>query len=338
MDAFAGWKAWNFGRGGNFRPFHKANIDSGLGIVLKRICILFVGRIPMRNQEASRTADFMAVFRASEHAKAPTARAFSDPLAAALLPGELRLAARLFGLRPAAALLNSYIDRRWPGARTSGIARTKLIDDWIVQAAREIDQVVLLGAGFDTRAWRLDALASARIFEVDHPSTATVKQERLRSAHADLRRVTFVKVDFEVDNFDEMLGAAGFDATRPAIVVWEGVSQYLSAEAVCGVMRWAGGLAPGSRFIFTYIHAGVLNGSVAFVGADKAIAKVHGSGEPWQFGLLPETLDAFLRERGLSLLSDLGADEYRARVMGAQSRHMQGYSFYHTVLAEVPGA
>ena len=66
----------------------------------------------MRNHEASRTAEFMAVFRASEHAKAPTSRAFADPLAAALLPGELRLAARLFGLRPAAALLNAYIDRR----------------------------------------------------------------------------------------------------------------------------------------------------------------------------------------------------------------------------------
>jgi methyltransferase (TIGR00027 family) len=292
----------------------------------------------MRKHQASRTAEFMAVFRASEHAKTSTSRIFADPLAAALLPGELRLAAQLFKLQPAAALLNGWIDRRWPGARTSGIARTKLIDDWIEQAATGIDQVVLLGAGFDTRAWRLNALASARIFEVDHPDTATVKQQRLRSAHADLKKVTFVKVDFEIDDFDELLRAAGFDATRPAIVVWEGVSQYLTGEAVCAVMRRVGRLAPGSRFIFTYIHEGVLNGSVAFVGADKAIAKVDGSGEPWRFGLLPGELSGFLRERGLSLLSDLGADEYRARVMGAESRHMQGYGFYHAVLAEVPGA
>ena len=153
-----------------------------------------------------------------------------------------------------------------------------------------------------------------------------------------LRKVTFVPVDFELDDFGRQLRASGFDAARPAIVVWEGVSQYLTGEAVCGVMRWVGGLAPGSKFIFTYVHEGVLSGSVAFAGADKAIAKVNGSGEPWRFGLLPEELPAFLRERGLSLLSDLGADEYRASVMGAESRHMQGYSFYHTVLAEVPGA
>ncbi len=292
----------------------------------------------MRSREASRTAEFMAVFRASENAKPTACQAFADPLAAKLLPGELRIAAKLFGFRPAAALLNGYIDRRWPGARTSGIARTRLIDDWIAQEARKIDQVVLLGAGFDTRAWRLDALASARIFEVDHPNTAAVKQQRLRSADVDLRKVTFVPVDFELDDFGRQLRASGFDAARPAIVVWEGVSQYLTGEAVCGVMRWVGGLAPGSKFIFTYVHEGVLSGSVAFAGADKAIAKVNGSGEPWRFGLLPEELPAFLRERGLSLLSDLGADEYRASVMGAESRHMQGYSFYHTVLAEVPGA
>jgi hypothetical protein len=80
----------------------------------------------------------------------------------------------------------------------------------------------------------------------------------------------------------------------------------------------------------------VLNGTVAFVGAGKAIAKVDGSGEPWRFGLLPEQLPGFLRERVLNLVSDLGADDYRARVMGSESRHMEGYSFYHTVLSEVP--
>ena len=97
----------------------------------------------------------MAMFRASEHARAPDARAFADPLAAALLPGNFGWRQDFSRLRPAAALLNNYIDRRWPGARTSGIARTQLIDDWIAEAAGEIDQVVLLGAGFDTRAWRL---------------------------------------------------------------------------------------------------------------------------------------------------------------------------------------
>ena len=87
-----------------------------------------------------------------------------------------------------------------------------------------------------------------------------------------------------------------------------------------------------------YVHEGAIDGSVAFDGADKVIAKVDGSGEPWRFGLLPGELPGFLRERGLRLVSDLGADQYRERVMGQAGRHMQGYSFYHTVLAEVGDA
>ena len=173
---------------------------------------------------------------------------------------------------------------------------------------------------------------------MDHPSTATVKRERLQAAGADLNRVTFVAVDFEIDDFEQRLRDAGFDPARRTIVVWEGVSQYLTGDAVCGVMRWAGRLAPGSRFIFTYVHEGAIDGSVAFDGADKVIAKVDGSGEPWRFGLLPGELPDLLRERGLRLVSDLGADQYRERVMGQAGRHMQGYSFYHTVLAETGDA
>jgi methyltransferase (TIGR00027 family) len=289
----------------------------------------------MRIGEPSRTAEFMAVFRASEHAKADGKRLIDDPLAAALLPADLRLLAKLFGFRPLAALLNAYVDRRSPGARTSGIARTRLIDDWIEQSLGGIDQVVLLGAGFDTRAWRLRSLVSVKVFEVDHPNTAVVKRERLRSADVDLARVRFVAVDFENDDFDGLLSAAGFDRSRPAIVVWEGVSQYLNGEAVCGVVRWVGKLAPGSRFIFTYIHEGILNGTASFVGAEKAIATVKASGEPWQFGLIPEELAAFLKERSLSLIADLGADEYRAKVMGTAGCAMRGYGFYHAALAEV---
>ena len=173
----------------------------------------------MLQHQPSRTAEYMAMFRASEHAKCTGRRIFTDPFAAALLPENLRLPAKLFALRPVAAMLDRYIDLRSPGARTSGIARTRLIDDWIEQSGGEVDQLVLLGAGFDTRAWRLKSLDAVRIYEVDHPDTASVKRRRLQSAGADLNKVSFVAVDFEVDDFDMRLREAGFDATRRAIVV-----------------------------------------------------------------------------------------------------------------------
>ena len=126
----------------------------------------------MLQHRPSRTAEYMAMFRASEHAKGAGRRVFTDPLAVALLPGSLRLPARLLAVRPVGEMLTRYIDRQWPGARTSGIARTRLIDDWIEELIRQAEQVVLLGAGFDTRAWRLAALDSVKVFEVDHPATA----------------------------------------------------------------------------------------------------------------------------------------------------------------------
>ena len=89
----------------------------------------------MLQHQPSRTAEYMAMFRASEHAKGTGRRIFSDPFAAALLPESLRLPAKLFALRPVAAMLDRYIDLRSPGARTSGIARTRLIDDWIEHRA-----------------------------------------------------------------------------------------------------------------------------------------------------------------------------------------------------------
>src|SRR3954465_10882935 len=152
----------------------------------------------MRTDEASRTAQFMALFRASETARARDGLV-DDPLASALLPSGLGVIARLYGFRPLAAVLNRYIDRRWPGARTSGIARTRLIDDWIERSLDGIRQVVLLGAGFDTRAWRLRSVARVQVFEVDHPNTAALKRERLQAAGVDIARVKFVAVDFEKD-------------------------------------------------------------------------------------------------------------------------------------------
>ena len=81
----------------------------------------------MLQHQPSRTAEYMAMFRASEHAKGAGRRVFADPLAAALLPGSLRLSAKLLAVRPVGEMLTRYIDRQWPGARTSGIARTRLI-------------------------------------------------------------------------------------------------------------------------------------------------------------------------------------------------------------------
>jgi methyltransferase (TIGR00027 family) len=200
-----------------------------------------------------------------------------------------------------------------------------------------LEQVVLLGAGFDSRAWRLPAVAQARVFEVDHPSTSAEKRRRLANLGTDLAHVRFVPVDFDRQMPADGLAQAGFDSSQRAIVIWDGVTNYLQPEAVDKITSWVGGLAEGGQFIFTYIHSGVLDGRMSFEGAAAVLKAVRRAGEPWTFGMHPDTVAPYLEQRGLRLLADLGADEYRRRVLGRRAQQIRGYGFYHAVLAEIRG-
>jgi O-methyltransferase involved in polyketide biosynthesis len=85
--------------------------------------------------------------------------------------------------------------------------------------------------------------------------------------------------------------------------------------------------------VFTYVHRGVIDGSMAFTGADKILRNVRAMSEPWTFGILPAELAAFVERAGLTLREDLGADDYRARYLPAESA--SGYAFYRVAIAEV---
>jgi methyltransferase (TIGR00027 family) len=123
----------------------------------------------MKERRASQTAEFMALFRALESTRPSTRRLFEDPLAVRFLPFGLRMAAGAARVRVGHSIVCSYIDRRWPGARTSGVARTSLIDEAVNGALKSgIEQVVISGAGFDSRPYRLPAMFKSSVFEVDH--------------------------------------------------------------------------------------------------------------------------------------------------------------------------
>jgi methyltransferase (TIGR00027 family) len=290
----------------------------------------------MQPGRTSTTAEIMALFRAQESARREPL--FNDPFAAGFLGRSHRRVLRLSSLPLVGTLLRRFIDARWPGARTSGIARTRLIDDWLKEAvAAGAEQVLILGAGFDSRAWRLPALVTLPVIEVDHPATCAEKRRRLADMGADLSCIRSVPVDFDRELIGVTVRAAGFDETRPAAIVWEGVTNYLTAQAVDTVVRWIGTLARGTRLIFTYVDEAVLAPGDRFENAASARLLVKTAGEPWTFGFKPAELPSYLSERGLALIEDLDANAYRARVMGESGRRARGYEFYHVALAEVTG-
>jgi methyltransferase (TIGR00027 family) len=257
---------------------------------------------------ASRTAQYVALFRALETLRSDAA--FRDPYAERFLDARLRAvvaAARLPGAR---ALITGYIDRRWPGPRVSAVRRTAMIDAAVREAAAE--QAVILGAGYDTRAHRMPELAGIDVFEVDLPST----QARKRAVMGD-ERVRYVAVDFAHDDLGEAMRAAGLDGALRTVIIWEGVLSYLELDAIDTTLRWMATAAPGSRAIITYVNAQDLEGDrSAWI---DAVADV---GEPFVTGLDPAEVDAFMAERGLTLLSDSASDDhgfYRVAVCAVPS-------------------
>ncbi|HVN85990.1 MAG TPA: SAM-dependent methyltransferase [Candidatus Binatia bacterium] len=289
---------------------------------------------------ASRTAEYVAFFRALESARPPRVRLFDDPYARHFLRPSLRRAVSCSRVPPLGGLIVWCADRRLPGARTSAIARTRVIDDAVRRAGRDgIDQVVILGAGFDSRAYRLPELRAAAVFEVDHPATHAVKRVRLRRALPTIpANVRFVPIDFNRQQLPGVLADHGLDAQRRVLFLWEGVTNYLTAAAVDAVLRFVARCAAGTRLIFTYVHRGALDGSVAFEGAATLMRAVAQLAEPWTFGLDPSTLRGYLADRGLRLEDDAGAREYRARCFGSAADRMRGYDFYHVAIASVPNA
>jgi len=206
----------------------------------------------MRPGKPSRTAQFVAYNRALGNL-APHVPGFSDPMAAEFLPDNWKAKIR----RTQAALSANPKKSPYPfwlrGMGLFNQFRTVVLDRAIA-AAGPITQLVILGAGFDTRVWRLDALAHATVFEVDHPSTQALKRERAAAIPAKARQVRFVATDFHQDDVAAALRAAGYDAGRPAFWLWEGVAMYLRPEAVAASLASFAALsAPGSYLAMTYL-------------------------------------------------------------------------------------
>ena len=293
----------------------------------------------MKGGHASRTAEYMALFRALESSRRPArTRLFEDAFAYQFLRRSLRAVVWLSRLPLGSSPVAWFIDWRWPGARASGVARTRLIDDAVVDALREgAEQVVILGAGFDCRAYRIPGIERTRVFEVDRPATLAAKRERLeRMLGALPDHVAFVEIDFNRQGLADVIEGAGFAVRARTFFVWEGVTNYLAGEAVDATLRYLASIgAPGSRIIFTYIHPTVLRDPAAFAGARKSASVVERVGERWTFGIDPATLSTYLAERGLALINDVGSLEYRARYMKPSGPHMTGYEFYRAALAEI---
>jgi methyltransferase (TIGR00027 family) len=294
---------------------------------------------------SSFTAETMALQRAFESHRPSKAKLFSDPYADAFLRPWMRWLATASAVPLLRGVATRLFDARTgPGPRPSAIIRTRVIDDALVDIVqshqgrhRERSQVVLLGAGFDTRAYRLAALAAADVFEVDHPATQRAKREVIERLGLSNDHVTHAPIDFEHGDLHAVLTNAGVDPSAPIVFVWEGVTNYLSAHAVddtlATIRRLSGG--PHAALIVTYVDIRALADPSPFPEARRWVNAVRAAGEPWTFGLHPQSAAQYFRDRGYQVRSDVSTKEAGQQLFSGSHRTEQGSALYRVLVADI---
>jgi methyltransferase (TIGR00027 family) len=259
-----------------------------------------------QSRAASRTAIMVAAYRG--RASAAAAPICDDPWALGLAGAE-----------------GEALSRRWdahsPSMELWMALRTRYLDDCVTRALdRGVGQVVILGAGLDTRAARLGR-EGVRFFEVDQPASQADKRERLsRFAAYPLEAATFVPCDFERDDFVQLLEAAGLDRRSPACFVWEGVIYYLlEAAARSTLERLASEFDPGSLLVFDYLNSKMAKSSPRLRQEDRAMKGIiEELGEPMRFGIDDPT--PLMAECGYRFFRTVSFDELALEYTGTYAR------------------
>jgi methyltransferase (TIGR00027 family) len=255
----------------------------------------------METGRPSRTSEGTTAVRAREMRKPAGDRVCSDSYAHHFL-SPFFLTLRKFPLLGKA--FGWISEKRCPGLRGGILARTRYIDERMTACLGDgIEQLVILGAGFDSRAYRLVGPDSnVTVFEVDHPATQTVKVAKIKNLFGGLPdHVAFVPVDFCRDDLSSRLCDSGYDRTKKTLFLWEGVIYYLTAEAVDATFDFVTNHSGcGSSIIFDYFPLAVVDGTHAGREAQRMHKRVKDWGEPFRFGIEDNEIEPFLRERGFS--------------------------------------
>ena len=289
------------------------------------------------------TAQGVAKQRLIETIAGPEKSVINDPYADKFVIGSGVI--KLMGHR-----LNVWLTSKLaPGFHEHLISRTRFIDDLIEKSAKEgIEQYVILGAGYDSRANRLNLTPSLKIFEVDQPEVSDIKLSKLPKDLPNLENITYVNVDFSYQSLSEQLLTAGFDQTKSTIFTLEGVSQYITKEAVSSTIQELSLITKDARSIFfmSYVDELLNKDPEACFGkgypnpSKKAnliqtlSAKV---GEPWISFYSDEEVESILAKNGYSIKENVTLEDLNSLYFSPVGRVLpenQIFKLEHFIVAE----
>jgi methyltransferase (TIGR00027 family) len=231
---------------------------------------------------------------------------FYDPYAYVFVPGGIMWPLSKW-------VINSGLyERMAPGAAAFIILRERYIDDFLKERLGEgLEQIIILGAGYDTRAYRTTGIEKTRIFEVDQSATQNLKIKRLKQIIDPIPGfVTFVSVDFNSQALGERLQSEGYNEHAKTLFIWQGVTYFLTKEGVDRTLHFiAEHSGLGTTVIFDYMYNEIIQDKRRKdVKALRRAARI--TGEEYLFGIDRGQISQFLNQRGFkdvqnSTLEDL---------------------------------
>lgn len=282
----------------------------------------------MKRTQVSTTAMGIAAMRAFESEKPAGERICYDPFARRLTSPGFYLLARLF---------SGYGESRAPGAQGFMVCRCRYFDDYLqASLSGGVSQVVILGAGLDSRAYQDTPLKNVRTFEVDHPNTQADKMKRVVKLFGALpANVTYVPIDLNEETLDKLI-ECGFNTALKSLFIWEGVTYYLNPEAVDATLEWVRAhSAPGSSIIFDYIYTEALTSPHKRGEVSRLQRYSRFTGEGLVFGIQKSQIEEFLTKRGYWHILDADSKQLERLYCTGPNRGRKVAEIYAIVHAEV---
>jgi methyltransferase (TIGR00027 family) len=287
----------------------------------------------MAQLTAIQSAETVAALRAL----AGTERRLATPCCDLFAKHFLGLKSRLMLKLTPQSVLGSLIEKAAPGSYCFTIARTRHFDEALLSGLRAgVEQVVILGAGYDSRAFRFkDQLRGVKVFELDHPGTQARKKQLLVARNAELpENLTLIGIDFAKQSFRKLLPEHDFRHDAKTLFLWEGVSYYLPLEAVDDVLKFVADCAPGSSIVFDYALQSFVDGDTRTYGGEQIARWLKKIGEPFLFGLYPGDAQRFLAKRGLRVISHVGPSDLERMYLMTQRNRPLGRTLGHVRIIE----
>ncbi len=261
-------------------------------------------------------------------------RLLDDDLADLFLPAPLRWLVAATRAAPIRRLMIRGSEFSGPGLWANLACRKRFIADKITESLDDINAVVILGAGLDTRAYLLNRQVRIPVFEVDLPVNIARKAKTLRRVlGGPPLSVRLVALDFERDDLLTALAEHGYHTDYRAFFICEGVTQYLTEDGVRRTLDGLRAAAPGSRLVFTYVRRDFIDGTNRY-GTRTLYRTVRQRQQLWHFGLDPDEVADFIAEYGWRLVEQAGPDELVARYVEPTGRELKASQLEWSAYAE----